>query len=285
VRCGACNHVFQAERHLVSAEPAVSGPAAEESRTVDACDIEQSYIEEMLLGFPAADAALSAATAGDAEAAPAPQDEPDAAVAPVGETPAPPAQAQDQPDEPPPRTIDATTRAFEPPPVEIEAPTAPRRRSVGWTISSAALVLLLLAQYGWHERDRLLRDDRTRPRLDAVCAALGCVLPRPAAPALVRSDGLVVRPAPGRAGVLLVDALLTNRAAYPQPWPALEIVFQDIEGRPLAGRVFAPQEYLPAPPAADMPVAQAVAVHLEIRDPGDEATNYHLRLRQNPAGR
>ena len=276
VRCGACGHVFEAERQLVSGEPAVKLPPEFLNAAGAPAGVDESYIRELLREAPLADAPPAPAPAGAAAPAGAPEARDHAALA--GEPGD--AAAVEEPQAP------SAPPAFVPPPIEIgtPAPPPPPARRTGWILGCLAAALVLLAQLAWHDRERLVRDPAWRPRLDAACALFGCTLPRPRDTARIRSDGLVIRPAPGRDGVLLVDALISNLAAYPQAWPRLEIVFSDMHGRALAGRAFAPAEYLPAPPRGDMPVRQAVAVHLEIRDPGANATNYRLHVRPAAGG-
>lgn len=269
VRCGACSHVFEAERQLVSAEPELNLPPGLVTPAPAPVGIDESYIRSLLHEAPEADAPPSASTRADALTM-SPGEAGAAAAQTIGAGEAA-ADADAQ--------LSGSPPAFAPPPIEIGTPAAPVRRRIGWTLGCVAAALALLAQLAWQERDRLVRDPHWRPRLDAACALLGCTLARPRDTALIRSDGLVIRPAPGREGVLLVDALISNLAAYPQAWPQLEIVFSDMQGRALAGRVFTPAEYLPGAPRGDMPVRQAVAVHLEIRDPGASATNYRLFVR------
>ena len=50
-------------------------------------------------------------------------------------------------------------------------------------------------------------------------------------------------------------------------------------------RVFAAAEYLPEPPRVDMPIGQAVAVHLELHDPGERATGYRMEILPPAAAR
>jgi len=275
VRCGACDHVFEAERQQVSGEPGLNLPPGLVTPAPGPAGLDESYIRDLLREGPESAAPPAAPTDSDAlaeghGAASA------AVAATVAALDAPAIDAAQPPGSPP---------VFVPPPIEIGAPAraAPVPRRIGWMLGCIAAALALLVQLAWHDRDRLVRDPDWRPRLDAACALLGCTLARPRDTALIRSDGLLIRPAPGREGVLLVDALLSNLAAYPQAWPQLEIVFSDMQGRALAGRVFMPSEYLPAWPRGDMPVRQAVAVHLEIRDPGASATNYRLFVRPAPA--
>jgi predicted Zn finger-like uncharacterized protein len=272
VRCGACNHVFEAGRQLVAAEPTLNLPPGLMKSSPAPAGIDESYIRELLREGPETHA--PACAPADVPAPATDTDEAGSATAAEASR----AGADDEA-----ARADAQLPAAPPfarAPIEIGTPAAaPARRRVGWLLGCVAAALALLAQLAWQDRDRLLRDPHWRPRLETACALLGCTLARPHDTALIRSDGLVIRPAPGRADVLLVDALISNLAAYPQPWPQLEIVFSDMQGRALAGRVFTPAEYLPGAPRGDMPVRQAVAVHLEIRDPGANATNYRLFVR------
>ncbi len=276
VRCGACSHVFDAQRQLVAAEPALNLPPGLVTPSPTAFGLDESYIRDLLREGPETDASASALADAGTVAMDADEAAPDAGA--TGETiGASAGEAATDAD----AQLSGSPPAFAPPPIEIGTPAqaAPAPRRTGWILGCIAAALVLLAQLAWHERDRLVRDPDWRPRLDTACALLGCTPARPRDTALIRSDGLVIRPAPGREGVLLVDALLSNLAAYPQAWPQLEIVFSDMQGRALAGRVFTPAEYLPAKPRGDMPVRQAVAVHLEISDPGANATNSRLFVR------
>jgi predicted Zn finger-like uncharacterized protein len=284
VRCGACSHVFEAQRQLVAAEPALNLPPGLVTPSPTAFGLDESYIRDLLREGPDTDAHTQPSCAPVHAGALATGPE-EADAAPASAAGGADADADADAGEEAAALVDAqapaSPPAFAPPPIEIGTPAqaAPAPRRTGWILGCIAAALALLAQLAWHERDRLVRDPDWRPRLDTACALLGCTPARPRDTALIRSDGLVIRPAPGREGVLLVDALLSNLAAYPQAWPQLEIVFSDMQGRALAGRVFTPAEYLPAKPRGDMPVRQAVAVHLEISDPGANATNYRLFVR------
>ncbi|MBK7519633.1 MAG: DUF3426 domain-containing protein [Gammaproteobacteria bacterium] len=85
-------------------------------------------------------------------------------------------------------------------------------------------------------------------------------------------------------GLLLVDALLSNHAPFAQDFPGMEIVFSDMRGQVLASRLFLPHEYLDPPglARAAMPPREPLSAHLEIVDPGEDATNYQLYLREIP---
>ena len=168
-------------------------------------------------------------------------------------------------------------------PVELHAPRRSRDRRLALGFGSVLLALALGAQYAWFSRERYAQEPGLRPWYVQACAWLGCTLPAYRDPASIRSDGLLIRPDPARAGVLLVDAVLTNRAPFAQRYPDLELSFTDLHGKPVARRVFAPREYLGAIADAEalMPPREPVRVHLELKDPGEHATNYELRLIDN----
>lgn len=287
VRCGVCTRVFRADPLPVAAAPGADrqpneAPGRESS-------IEEDYIRELL---GAGNAPKEAQTLDVVESNTAAEIMEHAAAempeCTAGHTAADPASDTPvcAPEPPAESTVVSTTveidrlPTFAPPPLEIEtAPTRHRARRIGWVLTNMLALLALAAQYGWQERTRVLENPGARHWLERACTWVGCALPPPRAVAgAIRSEALSIRPAPGRDGVLLVDALLGNHAAYPQPWPALAISFQDMHGRTLAGRVFGPGEYLPGPPDTDMPTGSVHAVHLELHDPGEHATGYRMEI-------
>ncbi|MCG3171591.1 MAG: hypothetical protein CALGDGBN_03214 [Pseudomonadales bacterium] len=279
VRCGVCARVFRAELYLVDDEP-VPGWQPDAQPPADS-GIEESYVHEMLAeGEPTGEATYPAL-----DHAPQTTDlqAKIVAVSAAGSMIEDPARAAT--DAAPPGEL-VPVPAFTPPPIEIDAAPRPGRApSAGWALGCVFAALALAAQYGWYERDRLLQHRTLRPWLERACAPLGCALPRPPAPQAIRSDALVIRPAPGRDGVLLLDALISNRGAYPQPWPGLAISFQDARGRTVAGRVFGAADYLPEAPREPMPAGPAIAVHLELRDPGEHASGYRMDILAPPGAR
>ncbi|SEI75067.1 MJ0042 family finger-like domain-containing protein [Pseudomonas linyingensis] len=154
----------------------------------------------------------------------------------------------------------------------------------GWARRLLWLLLILLAlgglagQYVYYHFDELARDDRLRPWFDKVCPLLGCSLPPRVDVSLVKSSNLTVRNHPTHPGALTVDAIIYNRATFSQPFPLLELRFEDINGQPLARRSFKPGEYLAGELAGrtDMPPQTPIHISLEIVDPGTHAVNYSL---------
>jgi len=155
----------------------------------------------------------------------------------------------------------------------------PRWPRALWGIGFVAALALLLAQYIYFNFSDLARGE-LRPWLARACEIAGCVLPPQSDPAQVRTTSLIVRSHPTARGALAVDAIITNQADFPQPYPPLQLQFTDLNGAPVAGRRFSPDEYLSGElkGARLMPVRQPVHIALELLDPGSRAVNYLLTV-------
>jgi predicted Zn finger-like uncharacterized protein len=160
----------------------------------------------------------------------------------------------------------------------------PRWPRIFWGAALIALLLLLAGQYAYKNFDTLARGE-TRPWMAKACALIGCILPPQTDIAQIRSGNLIVRSHPTRQGALVVDAIITNLATFPQPYPQLQLQFSDLNGTPVAGRRFHAAEYLAGElsGAALMPVQQPVHIALELVDPGPQAVNYALTVVAPPA--
>lgn len=148
-----------------------------------------------------------------------------------------------------------------------------------WRIALVAMLLLSVGQYLYFNFTPLARGE-LRPWLARGCELFGCVLPPQADIAQIHTNSLIVRSHPTQRGALAVDAIITNQADFPQPYPPLQLQFTDLNGAPVAGRRFSPAEYLGGELTGSrlMPVRQPVHIALELRDPGPRAVNYLLTV-------
>ena len=108
----------------------------------------------------------------------------------------------------------------------------------------AGLVVLLAVQIAVADRARLAADADQRPWIAGLCSVLRCTLPawqEPAAFSMISRD---VRPVPGQAGALQVQASFRNEARWAQAWPSLRLSLSDTDGRVIGTGVFAPRDYL-----------------------------------------
>lgn len=152
--------------------------------------------------------------------------------------------------------------------------------TAGWVLASLITLLLLGLQYAWFERASLALDPDLAPFYTLACETLPCDLDHSAIDQIV-NERMIVRPHPAFADALSVDLRLLNRAAFAQPFPALQLSFTDLQGNPVAQRVFTPQEYLTNSDLDRhrMPPGTPVEVKLEITDPGVQALSYSLTLK------
>lgn len=152
--------------------------------------------------------------------------------------------------------------------------------------SSFALVLLLtlLGQYIYFNFDLLAKHQQWRPKLAHACSILPCQLPKQIDIKQVQTSNLVIRSHPKHDNALAIDAIITNKAGFDQPFPHLRFVFSDISGNIVAMRSFTPREYLQGEMAniRHMPAGSPVHIALEVVDPGVNAVNYRMEPVNSP---
>ena len=149
-----------------------------------------------------------------------------------------------------------------------------------WAAASAVAALVLAGQLLYFNSLAVGRDSPLWPLAATFCNVAGCPLQAAVDLNSIASSGLVVRSHPDFSGALLVNAVIVNRAGFPQPFPPLTLTFEDLQGRVLARRTFTPAEYLDGElSAADaMPDGQGVELSLAIVDPGRDAVSFRLQI-------
>lgn len=169
----------------------------------------------------------------------------------------------------------------EPLQLDWQARRKPWGKWLGWGALNFIALAVLAGQYVIYNYDELVRQDRYRPWFEQLCPAIGCTLPPKVDIEQIKSSNLVVRSHPEFNAALVVDAIIYNRAPFAQPFPLLEVRFADINGKPVASRLFKPGEYLSGELAGrtEMPPQVPIHIALEILDPGTRAVNYSLSFR------
>ncbi len=91
---------------------------------------------------------------------------------------------------------------------------------------------------------------------------------------------LIVQPHSEYQDAIRVYLLLQNQADFSQPFPTLQMRFSDINGRPVAQRILAPQDYIDSStfPNLMMPSLQPIQIQLDLMSPGRRAVSYQLEL-------
>lgn len=169
---------------------------------------------------------------------------------------------------------------------EIDLDFSAEERLARWRWLGAALALLLLltlaGQFAWLQKDTYAKMDQWRGLYETACGVIGCSLPAQVDIDQIRTSNVLVRDHRSVDGVKLLDAILTNRAAFRQPFPTLIIQYTDVNGELVADQSFTPDQYLRGEMTGSqsMPINTRIYVSIPIRDPGQRAVNYQLLIVQ-----
>jgi predicted Zn finger-like uncharacterized protein len=274
VRCGECQHVFNAldslieEPMLVAAQPAPESPlqsVAPVLSDAEAVPAAHPDVEELEIAVP-----------------PAPTPEPipafvadeqqDLATALPLETEGPPAPEATEAAEPEADVPDWSETFPEPPP-------PPRRWP--WVIGSLAALAAIGLQTALAFRVELaVVWPETRSALIALCDFADCEVGLPTKVALVSIEASDLVPDKEHTGRLALTATLKNRAPFTQQFPHLELTLTDTADKAIARKVLAPTDYLPPKTAfanGMLPNAD-IMVNIGV-DPGEmTASGYRLYL-------
>ena len=121
----------------------------------------------------------------------------------------------------------------------------PRRHTWLWALA----VLVALAGIAFQTLHRFRAElaaqvPGIRPTLEAACKTLRCQMALPRRPELMSIESSDLQADPRREGIIVLNAVLRNRARFAQDYPALELTLTDEGDRPLLRRVLAPRDYL-----------------------------------------
>jgi predicted Zn finger-like uncharacterized protein len=165
--------------------------------------------------------------------------------------------------------------------LEEEAPRA--RYRVAWGLAALIALGLLAGQLAYYYRTELaVLLPETRPFLAEGCRILDCELRLPRRPDLLSIESSDLQADPRRESLIVLNAVIRNRAPFAQEHPALELTLTDPGEKPLVRRVLRPEDYLQSVPRAALaqgiaPGAEAVLrVHFDTG--GVRATGYRLYL-------
>jgi predicted Zn finger-like uncharacterized protein len=156
----------------------------------------------------------------------------------------------------------------------------PKTKRWPWLIGCLLLLVGLGAQIAWIQFDEWSTQSAYRNYYAKACEILQCQLTDISDISQIRSTHLIVRSHPDEKNALLVDAIIDNSADFQQPFPAIKLIFLDIQGQPIASRAFQPKEYIKGELFGQtiMPARQSIQLSLSIVDPGNKAVNYRLEM-------
>jgi predicted Zn finger-like uncharacterized protein len=165
----------------------------------------------------------------------------------------------------------------------------PRSRLTAlWALGALLAFAALLAQLALYYRTEIATlVPQTRPHLAEACRLLGCELRLPRRPDLLSLESSDLQADNRREGLIVLNAVIRNRAPFAQEHPALELTLTDAADKAVVRRVLQPAEYLDA--AARTATAQGIAaggesvlrLHFDAR--GLSATGYRVYLFYPPS--
>ncbi len=265
VRCGECQHVFNALDTLIEEPILVHAPAPV---------IAQPEPEEIAVPPAPTFVEVLAEPEGDVAAPPPPEQE----AAPVEDVASEPEPEPQPPVEPEPVPI-----IEEPEPLSdfLDAEASPPSRRWPWLLGGVLALAVMAIQLVLAFRVELavLMPD-TRPILVALCDIAGCDVGLPKKVELVGIETSDLHPDTEKKGQLALTATLKNRAPFAQEFPLLELTLTDTADKAIARKVLAPIDYLPVKTklAKGMPANADLAITVGI-DPKDlPASGYRLYL-------
>jgi predicted Zn finger-like uncharacterized protein len=160
-----------------------------------------------------------------------------------------------------------------------ETPPTDRSRSSRAFWWSAFLILLLLVPLQLlvvYRAYVMVMWPATRPAFEAVCSTFGCEtgLPRDAEYLKIVSSDLQADPK--QADHIGFHVQLINQGSFPLAWPLLELTLTDAGDRPIARRVFQPEEYLTRDAAEGIDSGQEISVDLGLTVSDLPAAGYRV---------
>lgn len=271
VRCGKCAVVFDGVNNLLS-DTAIAGLPVEPSPQLG-----------LFEGREPSEAAP--ASAGQASEAPANAGTPEpisvaeegGALAESLEAAAPeePISVADPVPEPVPEPST-------PAPGFLSAPKQPPSRKPVWMLLALVAAGALAAQAALVFRTEVaVLWPAARPHLESACGVLGCDFRLPRRADLMSIESSDLQADPQRQGVIVLNALLRNRAPFSQEYPDLELTLTDQGDQPVVRRVLRPVDYLQGKAATIAPGLGGGAeesVRIRLDTAGTLATGYQLFL-------
>ncbi|MGR0277577.1 DUF3426 domain-containing protein [Marinomonas dokdonensis] len=153
-----------------------------------------------------------------------------------------------------------------------------------WVIGVLVGGLLLAGQVTMHFFEAGSHSTTFRSFYRTICTYTDCTLPAFEDTKAISIQHVRIQSHPSQANVLLVNAILTNTSPFSQAMPKVALEFFDLNGAPVAARLFAPNDYLHKDflDITYMPPSTPIHVVIPIQDPGARAVTHQLKAL--PAG-
>ena len=120
-----------------------------------------------------------------------------------------------------------------------------RRSRWLWALAALLALCAIAVQVAYRFRAEIgAAWPSAREPLRELCRGLGCEVSLPRRPELMSIDSSELQADARREGLIVLNAVIRNRARFPQDYPALELTLTDEGDRPVLRRVLSPRDYL-----------------------------------------
>ena len=171
----------------------------------------------------------------------------------------------------------------EPMPAFLAEPEPAGHAAWLWGFLSLVATAALAGQIAFRYRTEIaVLVPAARDWLAAACRPLRCQVPLPRRPELMSIESSDLQSDNRRDNLIVLNALIRNRAPFAQAFPALELTLTDEADRPVLRRVLGPGDYLESARAlrAEQGLAAGAeaALRVQLDSGGARATGYRLYL-------
>ena len=156
---------------------------------------------------------------------------------------------------------------------------SPPPSAIPWNRLTLVLLLVLWSQYLYFEAESLLQNAALRPSLERVCAALRCTLTPYRDLRLIQTGHATLQKIRQADAGYEFRLALSNQSPLPQAFPRLQLILAEVDGKPIAERVFESSEYLEGQGQDPlMLTGKPYAVRLMLVAPGRGIGSYRFSL-------
>lgn len=149
-----------------------------------------------------------------------------------------------------------------------------------WALACFALIILSAVQLIIVNYETGSRSASFRPIYNIVCSYYGCVLPIFEDVKAIDIQHVRVQSHPTKENALVVNAIMTNHSDFSQPMPKIAMEFYDLNGSPVAARLFSQKDFLDKDflDITYMPPKTPIHLVIPIADPGASAVTHKLKV-------
>ena len=154
------------------------------------------------------------------------------------------------------------------------SPTA----TLGWSLAITLTALTFMLQLGYLRREWLVTQPYIGHYVETICNQDSwCAMPPKRDLNRLQLVSRNVYSHPNIDHALMINAVITNTAPFPQPFPVLLVSMSNVRGQIVAQRYFNSSEYLQLN-AGDplMEPGKVIPVSVEVLDPGQDALAFEL---------